>query len=110
MVILHAVCVIRPEARGRWLELLDAVTPPSRTEDACQSYVVHESIETPNTFTFVEEWASLDGLYAHFQTPHFAAFFAGLPEVLAEPPVGSISEVSAAITLDAGLAHVGIGG
>jgi hypothetical protein len=31
MVILHAVCVIRPEARGRWPELLDAVTSPSRS-------------------------------------------------------------------------------
>jgi quinol monooxygenase YgiN len=40
MVILHAHVSIKPEARERWLALLDAVTPPSRAEDACQSYVL----------------------------------------------------------------------
>ncbi len=110
MVILHAVSVIRPDARERWFELLAAVTPPSRAEDACQSYVLYEAIETPNTFIFVEEWASLDGLYAHFHTPHLTEFFAGLGEVLAEPPTGTISEVSSTITLDEALAAAGIGG
>jgi quinol monooxygenase YgiN len=110
MVILHAVGVIKPEARQRWFELLDAVTPPSRAEDACRSYVLYEAIETPNTFIFVEEWASLDGLYAHFNSPHFTEFFAGLGEVLAEPPAGSVSEVSSTRTLDEALAAAGIGG
>jgi quinol monooxygenase YgiN len=86
MIILHAVGVIKPEKRQRWFALLDAVTPPLRAEDACQSYVLYEAAETPNTFIFVEEWASLDGLYAYFHTPHFTEFFAGLGEVLAEPP------------------------
>jgi hypothetical protein len=30
MVILHARGVIKPEARERWLAVLDAVMPPSR--------------------------------------------------------------------------------
>ena len=59
---------------------------------------------------FVEEWTSLDGLHAHFHTPHFAEFFAGLGEVLAEPPVGSVSEVSSSQTLDQALAAAGIAG
>jgi quinol monooxygenase YgiN len=108
MVILHAQTPIKPEARERWLALLDAVTPPSRAEDACQSYVLYEAIETPNTFIFVEEWASLDGLYAHFHTPHFTEFFAGLGEVLAGPPSGSVSEVSSTHTLDEAFAAAGI--
>jgi quinol monooxygenase YgiN len=62
--------------RDRWLAILEAVTPPSRAEDACHSYVLYEAIEAPNTFIFVEEWTGLDGLYAHFQTPHFTEFFA----------------------------------
>lgn len=87
MVILHARGVIQPEKRERRFELLDAVTPPSRAEDACQS-----------------------GLYAHFHAPHFTEFFAGLGEVLAEPPAGEISEVPSTITLDEALAAAGIGG
>ena len=108
MVILHAQAPIKPEARERWLALLDAVTPPSRAEDACQSYVLYEALETPNTFIFVEEWASLDGLYAHFHTPHFTEFFAALGEVLAGPPSGSVSEVASTQTLDEAFAAGGI--
>jgi quinol monooxygenase YgiN len=109
MVILHAHGVIKPEARERWLALVDAVAPPSRAEDACQSYNLYEAVETPNTFIFVEEWASLDGLYAHFHTPHFTEFFAGLGEVLAEPPAGSVSESSSTQTLAEALGAAGIG-
>ena len=110
MIILHARVVIRPEARERWLALLDAVTPPSRDEDACQSYVLYEAVDTPNTFIFVEEWASLDGLYAHFHSAHFGEFFAGLGEVLAEPPAGHVAEVASTRTLDEALASAGVTG
>jgi quinol monooxygenase YgiN len=110
MIILHARAPIKPEARERWLALLDAVTPPSRAEDACLSYLLYEDIETPNTFIFVEEWASLEGLYAHFHTPHFSEFFAALAEVLAGSPEGSVSEVSATRTLDQAFAAAGITG
>ncbi len=110
MVILHARGVIKPEARERWFALLAAVTPPSRAEAACQSYVLYEAVETPNTFIFVEEWTSLDGLYAHFHTPHFTEFFAGLGDVIAEPPTGSVSEVSSSQTLEEAFAAAGITG
>jgi quinol monooxygenase YgiN len=108
MVIVHAQAPIKPDARERWLEILNAVTPPSRAEDACQSYVIYEAVETPSTYIFVEQWASLDGLYAHFHTPHFTEFFGALGEVLAGPPAGSISEVSSTQTLDEAFAAAGI--
>jgi quinol monooxygenase YgiN len=110
VVVVHAYGAIKPEARERWFELLAAVTPPSRAEDACQSYILYEAIETPNAFIFVEEWSSLDGLYAHFHTPHFTEFMAGLGEVLAAPPAGSISEASSTQTLDEAFAAAGITG
>jgi quinol monooxygenase YgiN len=110
MVIVHAHVSVKPEARERWRALVDAVTPPSRAEDACESYVVYEAIETPNAFIFVEEWASLDGLYAHFHTPHFTALLKALGDVLAAPPKVSISEASSTQTLDEAFAAAGITG
>ena len=80
---------------------------PSRAEDACHSYVLYEALETPNSFIFVEEWASLDGLYAHFHTPHFTVLLGALGEVLAAPPTASISEVSSTQTLDEAFAAAG---
>jgi quinol monooxygenase YgiN len=110
MIVLHARAAIKPETRDRWFALLDAVTPPSRAEDACQSYAAYEAVDSPNTFIFVEEWASVEGLHAHFHSPHFTEFFAGLGEVLAAPPEGTVSEVSSTTTLDESLAAAGIGG
>jgi quinol monooxygenase YgiN len=49
MVILHARVPIKPESRERWLALLAAVSPPSRAEEACQSYIVYEAVEAPNS-------------------------------------------------------------
>ena len=110
MVVLHASAPIKPTARQRWFEALAALTPPSRAEEACQSYAVYESIETPNTFIFVEEWSSLEGLYAHFHTPHFSAFFAALGDMLADAPRGTVYEVSSTITLNEAMTAAGVGG
>ncbi len=103
MIILNATAPIKPEARERWLAIISALTPPSRAEEACKSYILYEAVETPNTFIFVEKWSSLEGLYAHFHTPHFAKFFAALGEVLAGPPSGFVSDEGTTQTLDEAL-------
>jgi quinol monooxygenase YgiN len=110
MVIVHASASIRPEARERWLEVLDATATASRAEEACRSYVVYEAVQRPNAFIFVEEWASLDGLYAHFRAPHFGELSAALGELSAEPPAGTVCEVSAKMALDEALAAAGAHG
>ena len=109
MVILHARLVVKPEARERWFELVAALISPSRDEDACRSYDLYEAVDTPNTFVFVEQWESLEGLYAHFHTPHFAEFGAALGDVLVEAPVGTVNEVSSTMSLDEAFAAAGIG-
>jgi quinol monooxygenase YgiN len=60
VVVLHALVPIKPEARERWLSIVDAVAKPSRAEEACRGYRIYEDIETPNSFIFVEEWEDLD--------------------------------------------------
>jgi len=68
-----------------------------------QSYVLCEAVEAPSTFIFVEEWASLEGLYAHFHSPHSTEFFTSLGEVPAKAPTGTVSETSSTTTLDESL-------
>ena len=108
MVVLHAHVPIKPEARERWLSVVDVVARASRAEEACRGYRIYEDIETPNSFIFVEEWENLDGLYRHYQTPHFAEFFGALPEVLAGPPEGSVHEVASTLALNDALAAGGV--
>ena len=110
MTQVQAVLVIKPEQRDRWFELVAAVVPASRAEAACQSYILYESVETPNTFVFLEEWASMEALIEHFHSPGFAAFGAGLAEVLAAPPTGAVSEFSSSMSLDEAMAAAGLGG
>ena len=108
MVVLHARLAIKPEARERWLSLVEVVVEPSRAEQACRTYRIYEDIEAPNSFIFVEEWEDLDGLYQHFRTPHFTQFFGALPEVLAGPPDGSVHQVASTLTLKDALAAAGV--
>jgi quinol monooxygenase YgiN len=110
MVVLHAHVPIKPGAREQWHSLANAVAKPSRGEQACRSYRIYEDIETSGTFIFVEEWENLDGLYRHFQTPHFTEFFAALPEVLAGSPEGSVHEAASTLTLNDALAAAGVSG
>lgn len=100
MIILHARAPIQPEARERWLAIVDAIAGPTRAEDACRSYHIYEDVETPNNVIFVEEWETLDGLQRHQQSPHYGEFVGALPEVLAGPPEGSLHEVASTQTVD----------
>ena len=70
MVYVIATLHIRPEKRGDFME--DARTVISHTvkEEGCRSYDLMSSITEPNTFVFVERWASREALAAHFETPH----------------------------------------
>ena len=110
MIVLHARLPIKPEARERWLSMVDVVVEPSRAEQACRTYRIYEDIEAPNSFIFVEEWEDLDGLYRHFRTPHFTQFFGALPEVLASPPDGSVYQVASTLTLNDARAGDGVSG
>jgi Antibiotic biosynthesis monooxygenase len=88
--------------------------PPTRRRrswSSCtRSYQIFEAIDTPDSFIFVEEWESLDGLYSHFHTAHFTEFFGALGEVLAGAPEGSVHELASTQTLDETFAAAGIGG
>jgi len=65
---------------------LRALLAPTRGEEGCLNYDMHESIETPGQFVFYENWTSRAHLDTHLASAHIQAFFARIPELLAEPP------------------------
>jgi quinol monooxygenase YgiN len=69
---------------------------------------VYEDIDAQNRFIIVEEWDGLDGLYSHFQAPHFTEFFAALGDMLAGRPEGSVHEVASTFTIDDALRASGV--
>ena len=110
MVIQIVRVSINPDKRDRWLELIRANAAQTRSDDGCDSYVVTEDLEAPNTFVLVEHWRDLEAQYAHFRDPEFGALMGALSDVLAGPPEVSINEISSTQSLDEALSAAGVGG
>jgi quinol monooxygenase YgiN len=76
-------------APGRARELREAVFAiigPTRTEDGCLLYDLHEDVADPDVLAFYEIWATPAHHAAHDATEHITSFVARLPELTAEPP------------------------
>ena len=62
-----------------------ALVEPTRREDGCVQYDLHQSTSEPGRFVFYENWQSRELLERHLQSPHLQAFGAVEEELLAEP-------------------------
>ncbi|MCC5947316.1 MAG: antibiotic biosynthesis monooxygenase [Nitriliruptoraceae bacterium] len=61
---------------------LEAVIPPTRQEDGCVNYDLHESVDEPGLFAFYENWDSVAHHDAHNGTAHLAELRAALDGLL----------------------------
>ena len=64
---------------------LIALVAPTRQEDGCVQYDLHEKTDEPGRFVFYENWGSADHLARHSASTHIQAFRAGAGELLGEP-------------------------
>jgi quinol monooxygenase YgiN len=55
---------------------------PTRQEEGCVQYDLHESTEKPGHFVFYENWTSREALDRHLATPHLKQLGAALPSLL----------------------------
>ncbi len=70
------------EVRAALLELV----APSRSEQGCLCYNLHETKDEAGLFIFYEQWADQAAFDAHLKTPHFVGLDAKI-EGRTEPPV-----------------------
>ncbi len=64
--------------------LLELITP-SRADEGCIRYDLHEDPENPALFMFHEIWSSKAALDKHLATPHLQKFIGLSEDLLAEP-------------------------
>lgn len=83
-VIAHARAKPGKEAQAR--EILQALVVPTRLEEGCIDYDLHQSAEDPSSFVFYENWTSPEALEAHAKSPHITHFRSICAESLLEPP------------------------
>jgi len=84
-IIAHARAKPGKEAQAR--EILQALVVPTRLEEGCIDYDLHQSAEDPSSFVFYENWTSPEALEAHAKSPHITHFRSICAESLLEPPV-----------------------
>lgn len=53
---------------------LQGLVAPTLQEAGCLKYDLHQDLEDPNTFIFVEEWESAEHLKQHGASDHIKAF------------------------------------
>ncbi len=54
-------------------EALSSLVGPTRKEEGCIHYILHQDVRDKTKFMFYEVWASDDALKQHGQTPHMKA-------------------------------------
>ncbi len=66
---------------------------PTRSEEGCINYDLHQSKEDPSRFMFYENWVSQEDLDKHLQMPYLKAFREKAGDLLAEPASITLHEM-----------------
>lgn len=74
MIIITGYTAVRPEHRDRALVLGVEHSQRSRAEPGCIAHNCHLDAEDENRIVFVEEWADMAAVKAHFAVPESAEF------------------------------------
>jgi quinol monooxygenase YgiN len=92
MIIVTGTVRCRPESLDQVLALSLEHVHRSRLEPGCLSHDVHQAVEDPLRVVFVEQWADLDALRAHFEVPASLEFVTALAPLAVEAPAMHIYE------------------
>ncbi|OUC15800.1 MAG: antibiotic biosynthesis monooxygenase [Alkalinema sp. CACIAM 70d] len=83
-VVAHVIA--KPDQIEALKALTLSILEPTRQESGCIQYELHQNLQDPTDFTFIEEWESEAALEAHLQTPHLQAAMAQLDGIVAAMP------------------------
>lgn len=73
-------------------ELLKMVAP-TRSEQGCIEYRLHQDSDNPTVFMFYENWENMACLERHMNTPHFQTYVAAVGDKIAEKAVHKMTEI-----------------
>lgn len=73
-------------------ELINMLAP-TRKEEGCIEYRLHQDHENPAIFVFYENWNNLVCLEQHMSSPHFQAYVAAVGDLIADKVVHKLTEI-----------------
>ncbi|MDD2852342.1 MAG: putative quinol monooxygenase [Desulfuromonadaceae bacterium] len=74
-------------------ELLKMIEP-TRMEEGCIEYRLHQDNDDQNVFIFFEMWENLACLERHMTTPHFSCYVAAVEGMIAEKTVHKMTRIA----------------
>lgn len=86
MIVVTGSVRARPETFDEVLRLSREHVARSRAEPGCISHAVHIDCDDAYRLVFVERWADMDALRAHFVVPESRRFGKALAGLAAEAP------------------------
>ena len=87
MILITGHVILTPEHRERMISLGAEHSARSRSEPGCLAHNCHIDVENPDRLVFVEEWADMAAVRAHFAVPASGAFVAEMRALSPQPPV-----------------------
>lgn len=95
---MSAVTVVaQVVAREEYLEPLKAelmgMLAPTRQEEGCIEYRLHQDQDNPNLFLFFETWQDMECLQKHMNSPHFTRYAATVADWIADKTVYKMTSI-----------------
>jgi quinol monooxygenase YgiN len=88
-----ATIIAKPDQIDLVKTELEKVVAPTRQEDGCLQYDLHQNNEKPEHFFMLENWESRELWQAHLESDHFKTFAAATEGALAELAIHEMTQV-----------------
>mgnify|MGYP003389949702 CR=1 FL=1 len=82
-VVAHLIS--KPDTIDQTREVLIGLVEPTRAEEGCIKYELHQNTSDPTDFTFIEEWTDDASLDVHLESEHLIEAREKLADLLAAP-------------------------
>jgi quinol monooxygenase YgiN len=94
MILVLGSLVAREGCVAQALALSREHVIRSRAEPGCIAHNVHQDVENPQRLVFVEQWASQEALWEHFNVPASRSFAKSLGLLAAQVPSLAVYEAT----------------
>lgn len=93
-LVVLAIITATPGQEDRLRSSLRGLVEPTRAEEGCIQYDLHEDNDTPGIFMFYEIWTSRDHWQAHMQSAHLAAHQAATEGAAASVQLHEMTQIA----------------
>ena len=87
VITVVATLVVREDAVDAVKAELLKMIAPTRQEEGCIEYRLHQDTSDPSVFLFFETWAGQAALERHKNSPHYRNYVAAVDGMLADKSV-----------------------